>query len=490
MEQLDLYSFLPKFVINKKVRLIEAFAGIGFQNLALKYLGVDYEQYKIIEWDINAVIGYSSIHCRHDKNDYSKIYTVDQLNQILSKLGLSMDGKKPINYNQILRMNERKKRKLYNAIIKSKNLCDITRVKATDLEIKDTQNFVYLFFYSYPCQSISLAGTRGGMKKGTGTSSSMLWEIERILMECNQLPQILIMENVPAVIDKMNIDDFNTWKLTLEKLGYINYFQLLNAKDYGVPQNRNRAFMVSILGNYQYTFPKKEKLNLRLEDLLEKNVGLNFFITEKRFQCYMMKHSRFNRQQQFLRNFKDGVMRDIAATITTRSGDRAADNYIMILPDENNGILLPENTKKGYTVAYHGDGIYIDNLTRRRGVTQKNMIMTIKTVDDVGVVLKRECPFLKDKEVFMIRKLTAHEDMRLMGMRDIDYYYLRFNTDDDVYKKLLDEEINEYDLMEIEDLVEENMSFAAIKKQAGNGIVVNVIMAIIKEFYKEVNTDG
>lgn len=328
------------------------------------------------------------------------------------------------------------------------------------------------------------------MKKGTGTSSSMLWEIERILMECNQLPQILIMENVPAVIDKMNIDDFNTWKLTLEKLGYINYFQLLNAKDYGVPQNRNRAFMVSILGNYQYTFPKKEKLNLRLEDLLEKNVGLNFFITEKRFQCYMMKHSRFNRQQQFLRNFKDGVMRDIAATITTRSGDRAADNYIMILPDENNGILLPENTKKGYTVAYHGDGIYIDNLTRRRGVTQKNMIMTIKTVDDVGVVLKRECPFLKDKEVFMIRKLTAHEDMRLMGMRDIDYYYLRFNTDDDVYKKLLDEEINEYDLMEIEDLVEENMSFAAIKKQAGNGIVVNVIMAIIKEFYKEVNTDG
>ncbi len=328
------------------------------------------------------------------------------------------------------------------------------------------------------------------MKKGTGTSSSMLWEIERILMECNQFPQILIMENVPAVIDKMNIDDFNTWKLTLEKLGYINYFQLLNAKDYGVPQNRNRAFMVSILGNYQYTFPKKEKLNLRLEDLLEKNVGLNFFITEKRFHCYMMNHSHFNRQQQFLRNFKNGVMRDIAATITTRSGDRAADNYIMILPDKNNGILLPEDTKKGYTIAQHGDGIYIDNLTRRRAVKQKNMIMTIKTVDDIGVVLKRECPFLKDKEVFMIRKLTAHEDMRLMGMRDIDYYYLRFNTDDDVYKKLLDEEINEYDLMEIEDLVEENMSFAAIKKQAGNGIVVNVIMAIIKEFYKEVNTDG
>ncbi len=162
MEQLDLYSFLPKFVINKKVRLIEAFAGIGFQNLALKYLGVDYEQYKIIEWDINAIIGYSSIHCRYDRNDYSKIYTVDQLNQILSKLGLSMDGKKPINYNQILRINERKKRKLYNAIIKTKNLCDITRVKATDLEIKDTQDFVYLFFYSYPCQSISLAGTRGG----------------------------------------------------------------------------------------------------------------------------------------------------------------------------------------------------------------------------------------------------------------------------------------------------------------------------------------
>ena len=106
------------------------------------------------------------------------------------------------------------------------------------------------------------------MEKGSGTRSGMLWEVERILKECKELPQILLMENVPQVHSQDNVQDFNNWQLFLESLGYCNYWEDLNAKDYEIPQNRNRTFMISILGNYNYNFPRKKELKLKLKDLL------------------------------------------------------------------------------------------------------------------------------------------------------------------------------------------------------------------------------
>ena len=103
----------------------------------------------------------------------------------------------------------------------------------------------------------------------TSTRSGMLWEVERILQECKDLgtlPEILLMENVPQIHSVDNLEDFNKWKLRLEELGYQNYFQDLIATDYGIPQTRNRCFMVSLLGDYSYTFPRSIPLKLKLKE--------------------------------------------------------------------------------------------------------------------------------------------------------------------------------------------------------------------------------
>ena len=124
------------------------------------------------------------------------------------------------------------------------------------------------------------------MSKGSGTRSGLLWEVERILTEIRdsngELPQILFMENVPQVHGKKNINDFEKWLEFLESLGYTNYWQDLNAKNYGVAQNRNRCFMFSFLGNYTYSFPTPTPLNKRLKDYLEDSVDEKYYINNEK----------------------------------------------------------------------------------------------------------------------------------------------------------------------------------------------------------------
>lgn len=130
------------------------------------------------------------------------------------------------------------------------------------------------------------------MTKGSGTRSGLLWEVERLLDECTELPQVLLMENVPQVIGQKNIKDFQSWRSKLESLGYSNYVQLLNAKDYGIPQNRNRCFMVSILGEYHYTFPKKKKLELKLKDLLEDKVDEKYYLSDDVVRSFVINSKK------------------------------------------------------------------------------------------------------------------------------------------------------------------------------------------------------
>ena len=121
----------------------------------------------------------------------------------------------------------------------------------------------------------------------TSTRSGMLWEVERILTECHELgtmPQILLMENVPQVHSVDNMPDFHKWQVRLEELGYKNYWQDLIATDYGIPQTRNRCFMVSILGDYNYTFPKPTQLKLKLKDMLEENVDEKYYLSDKQIK--------------------------------------------------------------------------------------------------------------------------------------------------------------------------------------------------------------
>lgn len=120
------------------------------------------------------------------------------------------------------------------------------------------------------------------MGKGTGTRSGLLWEVERLLNEVGNLPQVLVMENVPQVHGKKNIQDFEKWIQFLENKGYSNYWQDLNAKNYGVAQNRNRCFMVSILGNFKYEFPEPIELIKTMKDYLEDEVEDKYYINNEK----------------------------------------------------------------------------------------------------------------------------------------------------------------------------------------------------------------
>ena len=127
------------------------------------------------------------------------------------------------------------------------------------------------------------------MAKGSGTRSGLLWEVERLLKECDELPQVLLMENVPQVIGNKNIKDFQKWQKFLEDLGYVNYVEVLNSKDYGVAQNRKRCFMISILGNYNYKFPQPIELTKVMKDYLEEEVDEKYYINNERAKALILE---------------------------------------------------------------------------------------------------------------------------------------------------------------------------------------------------------
>lgn len=279
--QLGFESLNPNFKIDKPVRLIELFAGIGSQAKALQNLGVDFEKWVISEWEANATKSYKAIHCENDNTDYSKGLNQKNLINALFSMGISNDGKEPMTLKQIARKNEKWLRETYNAYKVTHNISNLMLAAGKDLNIVDTENYIYILTYSFPCQDLSIAGKQAGMKKGSKTRSGLLWEVERLLKECTELPQVLLMENVTQVHNNKNFDDFKKWVQCLEDLGYSNYYADLNAKDYGVPQNRNRCFMVSLLGDYSYTFPLPIPLSKRLKDILETDVDEKYYVSNE-----------------------------------------------------------------------------------------------------------------------------------------------------------------------------------------------------------------
>ena len=230
-EQLGLFDEeYPQYKIDKPIRLIELFAGVGSQSMAMKCLEVDFESYKAVEFDEPAIRSYNAIH------------------------GTSFPT------------------------------MDVTKTHGEDLGIVDKDKYCYILFYSFPCTDLSLAGKQAGMSRDSGTRSGLLWEVERILKELpkEQLPDVLIMENVPQVHSEKNLTDFEDWILFLRHLGYSNYYGDLNAKDFGVPQNRDRCFMVSMLGKYDFQFPKTIPLEKVINDVLEEDVEEKYFIRSEK----------------------------------------------------------------------------------------------------------------------------------------------------------------------------------------------------------------
>ena len=383
--------------------------------MALRDLGADFESYRVVEFDKYAIKSYNAIH--------------------------------GTNFPTL----------------------DIRDIHCEDLGIVDKQNVTYLLTYSFPCQDLSKAGKQRGMTKGSGTRSGLLWEVERILNECKEkdsLPQVLLMENVPDVIGSKNYEDFMKWYAALENMGYQSYYKVLNAKDYGIPQNRERCFMISILGDYNYTFPRPIPLKLKLKDMLEEQVDEKYYISNKLLNCFtdMKDRNGFVRGERFKPH---DIEDDYAFSITTSAGNRATDNFIKV----------KEATKKGYAEAEVGDSINLEqpNSQTRRGRVGKGVAQTLtcscnqaiiepKIIDDTqgfdGVreykdyspTLRAARSGLKVNQDFRIRKLTPRECFRLQGFKDEDF-----------------------------EKAEKVNSNTQLYKQAGNSIVKQVLMAIFKQ---------
>ena len=227
--QMNIYDYLTKpFKIDKPIRLIEVFGGVGSQAMALRNIGANFEHYRLVEFDKYPVTSYNAIH--------------------------------GTNFVPM----------------------DVTKIHGSDLGIEETDKYCYILCYSFPCQDLSVAGKGAGMEKGSGTRSGLLWEVERLLNECEHLPQVLLMENVPQVHGKKHVADFDKWIEFLKSKGYSNYWQDLNAKNFGIPQNRNRCFMVSLLGSYTYEFPKPIPLTKTMKDFLEDEVDEKYYINSEK----------------------------------------------------------------------------------------------------------------------------------------------------------------------------------------------------------------
>lgn len=255
---------------NKKpLRVFEAFAGIGAQASALERMNINYEIVGISEWFIDAIECYAAIHCNDVEVDVPE--DIKDIDEYLSKFTFSATSVRPANMKLL---TEDQRRDLYRANKKAKNYGSITDIKGKDLPRID------LMVYSFPCQDLSTGGLGKGMKKGSGTKSGLLWEIERILKELkdlNRLPKYLLLENVKTIKADKNLQDLNQWLDFLSSIGYSNNdCMILNSLDFGIPQDRERAFIVSHLGKQLNISHKIENQKQERKFKIKKFIKTNY----------------------------------------------------------------------------------------------------------------------------------------------------------------------------------------------------------------------
>lgn len=149
MQQMSIFDdVIPRFMINKKLRLITLFSGIGCQERGLKAFNIPFESYKTCEWAANSIIGFNAIHNHIFKNE--NVLDKDFVANELFKLGVSLDYNKPATLNQLKRIEINKLNYIYESIKKTNNLVNICNVKGGDLEIKEKNKYCYCMTYSFP----------------------------------------------------------------------------------------------------------------------------------------------------------------------------------------------------------------------------------------------------------------------------------------------------------------------------------------------------
>lgn len=364
VKETNIFDFLYDklyFDINKPIRLFEAFSGIGTQAMALKRLGYQVDHIGISEIDKHALKSYYAIH--GEVKNYGGIGSFERMPK--------------------------------------------------DIDICS---------WSFPCQDISLAGKQRGMVDGSRSNYGYVFldTIENTPYE--ERPKVLLMENVKALLSETFREDWKEINLRLEKLGYKNYADSLIATGFGIPQTRDRVFIVSIKGEYSYTFPKPFKLQKKLKDYLETKVDEKYYLSDKQIE-QIVNWKAYNKPLENARSEEDEVIQ----TITTR-----LDTLGVVVKETENYL---ESKVLGS----------IDN--SRRAWKEDKIMGTITTNSDTSKVLLNN---------LRIRKLTPLESWRLMGISDEDFYKAKAS----------------------------GMSDSQLYKQAGNAIVVDVLYYIFKQFIK------
>lgn len=364
----------------QKLKVLELFGGIGACSTALKRLNINYEIVDYVEIDKYAVKSFNAIHN--------------------------------------------------------------TNFEPQDISKWDKDVEVDLIMHGSPCQDFSLAGKQLGGDEGSGTRSSLMYETIRIVEKLK--PKYVIWENVKNLLSKTHKHNFDNYLKTLEELGYTNYYQILNARDYGIPQNRERVFTISIHHkcNGTFAFPIKQTLNSKLKDFLDNDVDEKYYLTTEQIE-------RISHWKSYQKPFAHVHGRNsISPTLTARGAGEEHSGMILYSEEledttdlQNECLYIKNFTKQGYLEAHEGDGVYITNIDKKRGTVQKDMIPTLKTSPDIGVVV----------EDLRIRKLTPKECFRLMGFNDYEF-----------------------------ERASKVNSNAQLYKQAGNSIVVNVLQNIFK----------
>lgn len=331
---------------------------------------------------------------------------------------------------------------------KSLNLGDISKVDIKDVPDCD------LITYGFPCQDISIAGLGKGIVKGK-TRSGLLYEALRIIE--GKRPKYAVAENVKNLVGKKFKSDFDDLLKELDELGYNNYWQVLNAKNYGIPQNRERVFIISIrkdIDEGRFKFPEGFDSGLRLKDFLENKVEEKYYIKNKRVDNLLKKLKTEDivepviceeRTDEGLRFFKGNVCG------TLRTTDSGGDKRVIEKSKKPNELQLFTNLSGGKWSRIHESA--------RRVYKEEGIAPTISTCGGGNTEPKVQTGY-------KIRKLTPLECWRLMGFDDGDYWKARKALEQEFYNG-------------------RDRSNSRMYKMAGNSIVVNVLVEIYKNLFKD-----
>ncbi|MDR3186784.1 MAG: DNA (cytosine-5-)-methyltransferase [Christensenellaceae bacterium] len=266
---------------NSSIKVVELFSGIGSQAKALSNIGVKFEIVGTCEWDIHAMCVYDAIHNGVEIHEAVRDLTKEKLIKLLEPYTMSLDCKRPIT-NGVKRYTVDVLKRIYSAILKTKNHVNIKELKGEKLPPN-----IDIMTYSFPCQDLSNMGVFHGYTDGiarySNSRSSLLWQVERILLERKDqgisMPRFLVLENVQTLLAPKHKTDFEEWQSKLEELGFYNKIYILKAEVMGSAQRRHRLIMISIFVNgYQdridflKSFFLNEKNNLENPSIYEKAV--------------------------------------------------------------------------------------------------------------------------------------------------------------------------------------------------------------------------